>query len=384
MQVMRFWQDNQITRARQPKRSMIKDTRNKAVLCISVLVVSLFSALVLMEIAVRIFLPQRLDTPINFYCPDQLLGWRLKPNLHASFQNTDFVSRIDSNEAGFRDAPHRYAKGPKKRILGIGDSILFGYGVDYDKNALTLLQKGLDVETINLGMTGYNINQYYKTLVYEGSRYRPDLVVLFFFVNDWAKDEKYDFNGVTRDGYLGSDRFSLNSVECLLFPARDFLRRHSHLYILIRERIRNLLARLRMIHVQSISPVFDKGGFNADEYARTLDLIGRMSEFCANELSCPFILCMIPDRIQVVKRHRDFIMGYYGLNPDDYDFARPHALLADFCSREKITYLDMMPVFLNNREADTLYLKRDPHWSARGHSLAAETVSAFISENKLL
>jgi hypothetical protein len=69
-----------------------------------------------------------------------------------------------------------------------------------------------------------------------------------------------------------------------------------------------------------------------------------------------------------------------GLNPESgiLDWDRPSNKLGEICSGLEIQYVDLTPVFRRQPEPHALFLKKNAHWSAAGHRLAAETVAARI------
>ena len=185
---------------------------------IASLAVSLAVSALLFEAVTRIFFPQRTETPVNYYISDPELGWKLRSNIHKVYSATDFKMEVNTNKKGFRDLEHKYEKSPDTfRIVGIGDSMLFGHGVDYEDIVIVRLKKIFlnddpsvkKVEVINLGVPGYNSSQYEKSLKIEGFRYDPDLVIMFFYVgNDWSVDEGNDYKGVNIQVFLiNSKRF---------------------------------------------------------------------------------------------------------------------------------------------------------------------------------
>ena len=63
----------------------------KILINICVLLISGIISLLLMEILVRTFLPQRLENIIiDLFKPDKELGWRMIPNSHKRFGCPDF------------------------------------------------------------------------------------------------------------------------------------------------------------------------------------------------------------------------------------------------------------------------------------------------------
>jgi hypothetical protein len=75
------------------------------------------------------------------------------------------------------------------------------------------------------------------------------------------------------------------------------------------------------------------------------------------------------------------------------DLDSPRHKLREFFTREKILYLDLLPLFLNyarkgkietlNPEQD-LYWRKDGHWSIKGNHLSGLLVADYILKNNLL
>lgn len=101
-------------------------------------------------------------------------------------------NRHTINEAGFRGPLIEENKAPGVvRIVGIGDSVMYGNGVGDGEPYLAILGSmlrervpGARWEVINTGVPGYNTRMEVETLRAKGLAYRPDLVILHFVAND--------------------------------------------------------------------------------------------------------------------------------------------------------------------------------------------------------
>ena len=103
------------------------------------------------------------------------------------------------NNLGFRD-PRDYAleKAPGTfRILVLGDSVTFGHGSLFETTYPYLLEQRLkrwrpsvNWEVWNLGVPGYNTRQELRYLEEVGAKFKPDLVIVGFFPNDFDGNDK--------------------------------------------------------------------------------------------------------------------------------------------------------------------------------------------------
>lgn len=102
---------------------------------------------------------------------------------------------LRTNQAGMRqDTEYPLERSPGSvRIMGIGDSAMFGWGVDQGEDYLAVTEallnepaSGTLYEVLNLGVPGYNTRQEVELLRVRGLPYRPDIVVLGWCFNDWS------------------------------------------------------------------------------------------------------------------------------------------------------------------------------------------------------
>lgn len=118
------------------------------------------------------------------YLFDSELGWKNVPNWRAATRG----KTLTINSKGLRDREYPYDRVPgKKRILVLGDSFTWGYGVS-DEEIYTevlegrLAEDGRDWEIINTGVSGYGNDQEYLFLLREGLKYKPDVVMLALYL----------------------------------------------------------------------------------------------------------------------------------------------------------------------------------------------------------
>jgi lysophospholipase L1-like esterase len=155
---------------------------NLALLGISVAV-----AFLVLEIGARTLLPAPLPWryPQITYRADPALGFVLAPDQHSFTADKP----VTTNERGLRGKLVPYSRAAGERVLFLGDSITFGYGVFEDEavsERLRALRATADgaTETINTGVPAYSLLQEVNYFEREGFRYRPDWVVVGYCWND--------------------------------------------------------------------------------------------------------------------------------------------------------------------------------------------------------
>ena len=123
------------------------------------------------------------------YIYDATLGWRNIPN----WTGTTFGKPLSINSHGLRDLEYSYEKpANRRRILVLGDSYTWGYGVGNKEIYTEVLENSLlqqkDWQVLNAGVSGWGTDQQYLFLRKEGFRYDPDIVIVsFFFGNDFRE-----------------------------------------------------------------------------------------------------------------------------------------------------------------------------------------------------
>ena len=137
-----------------------------------------------MEAETRLYLAYVLAEPViplGLIRSDPDLGWRLEPGARGSSSATGELVEYSINAQGLRDADHSYEKPAGRfRIVLLGDSDTFGYGLAIEKHFSSLLEGyWANVDVINMGVGGFGIDQELLLLRKEGLRYEPDLVVSY-------------------------------------------------------------------------------------------------------------------------------------------------------------------------------------------------------------
>jgi lysophospholipase L1-like esterase len=127
----------------------------------------------------------------RFWKYDSLLGWAHQPGQEGIFETPQFRTVVRINENGLRDREHSYERqDPIERILLLGDSFAWGYGVEESERFSQLLEKELNVEVINAGVSGYSTDQELLWYKNEGIKYETDLVILLLAGNDVGDNDR--------------------------------------------------------------------------------------------------------------------------------------------------------------------------------------------------
>ena len=102
-------------------------------------------------------------------------------------------ARVTTSASGFRRPAPAGVERPQRtlRIVGLGDSVMFGAGVGDDETYLAVLTRHLGArrtdlvwESVNTAVPGYNAAMEVAVLEAKGLAYQPDLVIIGFVGND--------------------------------------------------------------------------------------------------------------------------------------------------------------------------------------------------------
>lgn len=275
------------------------------------------------------------------------------------------------NSQGLRGPEVNLEKPPGTyRILNLGDSVVFGWGVRYEDTYGYWLQELLNqrygreqvtYEIINAGVPGWNMQNILAYLETEGLDYQPDLILLNFTV--------------VNDVYGGS------ALEASSEPLLDWLRDHTYFWPFLSVQYRLLEVRLgRQDAIPVLNPPVDATAyFPTREDDPQWDVVWepiRDMSAVAGERGSEFLLIVLPTAFQVKDAAYSEV---------------PQQVMGRHGREDGVEVLDLLPVF---REAcqeappgescgpEGRYLWADMwmHPSALGHRLLAERLLDVLDE----
>ncbi len=327
-------------------------------------IVSLALSLALAEIMMRALGYASLDInpqPARFWRHDPLLGWHHRAGASGVFDHRpQFRIHVRINDKGLRDQDYPYERVPsKRRILVLGDSFVFGYGVEQDEIFTEVLEALLPAtEVINAGVSGYGTDQELLWFRSEGARYRPDLVMLLMTGNDDLENHSsLVYSVYPKPRFTLSERgeLRLTNVPVPVSPTRSRLKTwvlsHSALahqaYRALGRALRPPAARPRERDALTLALV--------DELRREVNAVGA--------------------RLLVATTSR--FWSY-----DDWPADEAYAELVTALRQRGIATLDIDRA--NGYAVDRMTINGDGHWNALGHRFVARLAERMIRQERLL
>jgi len=361
----------------------------------------------------------------SIYAEDPEIGFRFIPYSTVDKQGYS----IEINSEGFRDAEHSQKK-KKFRILALGDSFLFGWKMSYQDMFITQLEDSFKgkVEIVKMGIPGNGTAKNYKVLKYKGLKYKPDLIILNFymgsdFIDDLRPPDRVINNNQTRalpfEAYenVGGKIYSYSKLR-----VAHFLRWRWTRWLIMMRRGQNFFNRLFIACEKAAYDNILRKLLNEHQRAaletnialrqKTLDIKIRalkernqISKYLMSEMgvfynnytnyfnkaiennfktlkemnnlakanNAEFVIVFVPSDIQINSILFKDIKIVLGLKDQDYDVLKPNKLLMSFCTRNNIRFIDLFPYLKDAyNKGIQLYLPDyDRHWTVEGHKIVA-------------
>lgn len=170
---------------------------------------------------------------VNFYRPDAELGVRLRPGATMRFRFRDNpTTDIAVNQQGYRGAD--WPNSVENAVLVVGDSQVFGLGVNDDETMAAQLAELTGRAVLNGGVPTYGPAEY-QAVVREQLEARDVTTVVYVvnMSNDFFEDTRPNTERhVVWDGW--AVRAELAPETVTQFPGRELLYRSSHAFYALR------------------------------------------------------------------------------------------------------------------------------------------------------
>lgn len=329
------------------------------------------------EIAMRFLLPDYLayaGIERNFFCRyDPELGWAPLPEITAQHRQNGFSTFVSQNQYGLRgsDKVTKKRTNSSRRVLVLGDSYVWGYGVNQDEIFSNPEFHSSSLEILNFGVSGYATDQEYLLYQRNGLEFDVDEVVLAFTpYNDVIGNlEKKQY------GYL-KPYFTIVEGELILHQdhIHDSIGRNISNQIRFHSRLVNTLERSYRIYRDN-QKYKDSGIDTSIARKRVYEDGDELSEDDLEGIKITSKIIVALREI-VEQQGASFSVLFIPYKPHILDRRETNHPLVEYLSRELETngvdYFEPYFLFLNQeKEGRKLYNRFDNHFSPSGHSLFA-------------
>jgi lysophospholipase L1-like esterase len=145
----------------------------------------------LLSLIICIGLSVALDRVVGLFVPQtaQMMGLIFPPNARHEFKTLEFSFTLETNSFGFRDREFDPQRAMGRRILAIGDSFTYGWGVEGSQSWPKVLESrlradGQNVEIANLGKPGASPQNYAEIAEKATPLFKPDLIIIAVLQGD--------------------------------------------------------------------------------------------------------------------------------------------------------------------------------------------------------
>lgn len=272
------------------------------------------------------------------------------------------------NRLGYRGREYPAARTPgHPRVLMLGDSLAFGYGVADDETSsrqLELREPGLEV--VNLAVQGYGTDQALLRFEREGVGYAPDAAILNFCTANDFRD-----NGAHRaiyDGAYPKPYFTLDDGRLVLHDDQLALSPAARLALFLHQRS-ILFNALRGLVVPKPTVPTDTAPEHPPDRELTIALLRRFGD--------------------VARAHR--IRLIVAIYPTLRDFIKPSRrarILIDATGMDDVRRVELRPLLeahgVTRETFDEYSLDGSFHANARGQRLVAEILAGLLRDAGVL
>ena len=346
----------------------------------------LFS-LTLLEFYFRYFpetLPKAFGNAVASEYSTDLTGiYRYNPELHMDRMRPDYKRDMifnrckwhhETDSMGFRNPTNRETG----EIVLLGDSMIYGHGVEETSTVRHHLEELTNRSVINLGMSRSSIHQEYQTLKNFGVQLEPEYVFLFFLYNDIKElvvhftDEEFTrFMEIPVENHT-TPYFTIKHHH---FRPKRYLR---SLYVY---RAYDLLRN----HMKQFIPnklwIFKLEGANASNNSwYSLPFFQDKPRYI---LAMHFhfkALLKIQDIAQ--KNNFNFINVFIKTGMGDGGRVEQNYvnIITDFCKNHDISFINLRDYFVPElKNGKNLFLEGDGHYTDEGAALTAKIVADYIN-----
>jgi len=269
------------------------------------------------------------------------IGHEHTPGTRAHLMGAD----VAISSQGLRDREFSLTPPPgRTRILMLGDSLTFGWGVEghrtYSKRVEDMLLKsGRDVEVINTGVGNYNTEMEVAYFLERGAKFKPHYVVLNYFIND---------------------------AEPTPRERSNFLSRNSPAFVYFASRVDMAMRRVNAGEKKDWKSYY-AGLYEGDEgIGRVAAAVERLAKYC-RENGIKLYLANQPEL----------------RNPAEYAFPQVDRMIEQIAAANQLRYIPLLPA-VRDLQPESLWVTRpDPHPSALAHeAFAKELFRVFDAELK--
>jgi hypothetical protein len=265
-------------------------------------------------------------------------GYNLWPNRRFEYRyppESPTLTLVHSNSAGFRSTRDFDGADHRPRVVVLGDSMVFGSGVDESSRFTERLEAAMPAWRIdNLGMVGFGPDLMVRALLSAGIEPRPALIVLSIYTDDLRRVVG-PYSGV---GFaLPRYELEAGNLVTIPYPTPNWWEAF------------HVFQGLRYAYWRYTDATFPLNAALLERFRRVGDT-----------LQAKVAVVFLPRSV------------------DGFDDRLRRRFLADETRRLGVPFLDLTEAVLGGG-GSALYLENDSHFNAAGHQLVASELATFLA-----
>ncbi|KAB2834324.1 MAG: SGNH/GDSL hydrolase family protein [Candidatus Brocadia sp.] len=271
-------------------------------------------------------------------------------------QSEVITYKINSKGIRNREIEGKEIVSANKRILALGDSFVWGDGLNEDALITTKIERMLQLQypgvvVINAGISTYNTEDEYKQLLRLSPIYHPNHILVFFFTNDVL---------ATRTNAAGN-RHDESRIQNL----KEFLRKRSKFFAFLYHQYKTKYAVKIGVPQYLLPPDY----FNLDDskpgWITFKQSVLKIRDYCLNDFTTlQFII--IPTLTNL---------------DENYPYKELHNKVKEFLNQSSIPFVDLFHTFAHYQPSELWVSPENCHWNNKATSIATEEIVKNLMVN---
>ena len=367
-----------------PSRSVVQAVASDiALLCV---------ALLICEVALRLFAPQPVHRLLRNVYQVRATGFRYRPEARTICNNGFGNHEFSVNRWQARDREY----GPKQpgewRILFVGDSFSENQALDVDQIYPNVLETSLarsnpsrTYSVVNAGMAGWDLWAYRAYLEEMLPRIQPDVVVIAMgaatdMVRGYQSPPRRKF--ILRAGLpVPKNASLLSQVAWAAWFCNEMLEEHVHAYVFLRRLFYYPGLWTGITKAPTFSPLVTDPDLVEKVSSPTQSLLRSFKNLC-ERAGARFAILNVPRIYEVDTEEARWKIEIERRDPIGFDLRRPANLLREITTSLDIPMFD--PTALLAESTEPTYFPEFEHWNATGNRIVAAGLDRFLEKTGLL
>jgi len=354
------------------------------------LIFLLFAA-IMIDLIINLIVPEKLKKQIGTTKNYSLKSKKFHHELAANINLPEFWGKkkyqVITNEFGMRVGDNYKLDKKKKNIGFMGDSFIYGSGIDYSDHFINFLsKKNQSYNFLNLGYVGYSPSIYFKKIEYYIEKININFKTIFLFIDTSDIQDEGIFYREDKHGNIvrkwNSDK--KNEIKNLKYTFKNYLKQNSFIFKFydiissktVNENQLRCLNKTEKIENFITFLDYERFGYGSnfeiqkkkwvkEGQLKTLKYLKKIKNLL-NDKNIELILVYYPSAIEVLEGKKNFKNNSH------------FKILNKWASENNIDFINSSNDFFTSPSSIDNYInnhiKCDVHWNVNGHKIIAKNI----------